>query len=153
MECIQCAVHKKVNDDQIFIFYNRRTPYICILWSAHSAQFMGRIHDGQTSVKVRSPPENIGGYDTVSIWRSAHFYRPDRDRLQSLLQYFILNKKTLTRFELSTPCLYSGNESLISHSQRVNVHIPYFDRVIVYYMPASLNTEIWEKGSVHISPI
>ena len=76
---------KKVNDDQIFIFYNRRTPYICILWSAHSAQFMGRIHDGQTSVKVRSPPKNIGGYGTVSVWRSAHFYRQDRDRLQSLI--------------------------------------------------------------------
>ena len=45
---------------------------------------MGRIHDGQTSVKVRSPPKNIGGYGTVSVWRSAHFYRPDRDRLQSL---------------------------------------------------------------------
>ena len=46
---------------------------------------MGRIHDGQTSVKVRSPPKNIGGYGTVSVWRSAHFYRPDRDRLQSLV--------------------------------------------------------------------
>ena len=64
----------------------------------------------------------------------------------------ILLSSTYECFEFQPYCTLENN-LLNSTLQRVNVYIPDFDRVIVYYRPWSSNKEIWDLGYVHFLAI
>ena len=75
-------------------------------------------------------------------------------KLQYVLHFktIILLSSTYECFEFQPYCTLENN-LLNSTLQRVNVYIPDFDRVIVYFRPWSSNKEIWDLGYVHFLAI